>query len=47
MYCRRAVSAAGSLNCQATGVATWSSIATMKVSASGWSSTMNTGHAGS
>src|SRR5881628_3277377 len=34
-YCRRAVSAAGSLTCQAAGAPTWSSIATMKVRASG------------
>jgi hypothetical protein len=30
-YCRRAVSAAGSLTCQAAGAPTWSSIATTKV----------------
>jgi len=42
-YWRRAVSAAGSLNCQAAGAPTWSSIATTKLRVSGWSSTMKTG----
>ena len=46
-YCRRAVSAAGSLNSQAAGAPIWSSIATTKLRVSGWSSTMKTGHAAS
>ena len=46
-YCRRAVSAAGSLSCQAAGAPIWSSIATTKLRVSGWSSTMKTGHAAS
>jgi len=38
-----AVSAAGSVNCESAGAPIWSSIATIKLWVSGWSSTMKTG----
>jgi hypothetical protein len=45
-YHRRAMSAAGSWACQPAGPSTSSSIAAASASTSGWSSTMNAGHAG-